>query len=303
MASSPRRPLSVSDLSSRPKSQFLGAATSRTSRVRDLGSNVPETPCQHRLNSIQARLENTNVTPRHNPPLSAKPEPSAGDRLSKMMADEEAELKQREAKDMLKFKDVQNEVDQLRTQCSKLQAEFEAEEQTRRSLNSTFAKNLAIKIEERFIKVEAMITSMKRQVAESEENRIKMFQTLDQRISDVTGRIDRERDERSKTQHELVTTSQRLDNTLVRLERSLEEVTVRGTDSSDDQMVFQLQRDVADLRAQIDVEREQRGKDDSEKMRMINEGIDFIRDGKETWLRMFDYKMMPIKLAREGGRG
>ncbi|KAL0223980.1 hypothetical protein P9112_003370 [Eukaryota sp. TZLM1-RC] len=298
--SSPRRPLSVSDLSSKPKTPFLGATTARSSRVRDLGRDIPETPTQHRLNSIQARLESTAITPRTKSavPQSARREESE-ERMSRTFANEEAELKQREAKDMLKYKEVQNEVEQLRTQCNRLQSEFENEEQTRRSLNSTFAKNLAIKIEERFIKVEAMITSMKRQVAESEEARIRMFQTLDQRITDISNRVDRERESRVKEVQDLLTTTQRLDNGLVRIERSLEELTIRGTENSDDQLVFQLQRDIADLRAQLDVEREQRGKDDAEKMKMINEGIDFIRDGKETWLRMFDYKMMPIKLARE----
>ncbi|KAL0224818.1 hypothetical protein RCL1_002730 [Eukaryota sp. TZLM3-RCL] len=282
-------------------SRLHSTRTPRTPRVRDLGRDVPETPTQHRLNSIQARLEATQITPRNRSTLghTSRNNDRNEDKLAQALIQHEAELKQKEAQENLKVKEIQNEVDSLKSQCTRLQAEFENEEHTRRSLNSTFAKNLAIKIEERFIKVEAMITSMKRQVAESEENRIRMFQTIDQRISDVASRMDRERDERLRSTQDLTTSTHRLDNAIVRIERSLEELTVRGSDHSDEQLVFQLQRDISELRAQIDVDREQRARDDAERMRMINEGIDFIRDGKESWMRMFDYKMMPIKLSRE----
>jgi len=74
-----------------------------------------------------------------------------------------------------------------------LRQNFESEEQTRKTLNSTFAKNFAIKIEERFIKMEALVASQKRQLAEAEEARVRMMVAFEARLSDMGQKLDQER--------------------------------------------------------------------------------------------------------------
>jgi hypothetical protein len=132
--------------------------------------------------------------------------------LSVLLAGQEAERKRLERDESQKGRDSDERIAQLEKVVQQLQYahsrcckfhisdlsvfvryNFESEEQTRKTLNSTFAKNFAIKIEERFIKMEALVASQKRQLAEAEEARVRMMVSFEGRLSELAQRMEQER--------------------------------------------------------------------------------------------------------------
>ena len=251
---------------------------------------------------LQGKLENQNSRVSENKFGKEKEKEKKltqlDDKLSVLLAGQEAERRRLETTEATRYKEFEDKLDILGKSLSRLQSDFESEEQTRKTLNSTFAKNFAIKIEERFIKMEALVSSQKRQLAESEESRIRMLQNFDAKLQDLSSRVESERHVRSQRSEEDDDNWKRMALAVERLEKGMDEQR-QANSSSEEGLVGRVNNELQTLRQMMDADRAQRESEDEEKMRMINEGIAFIKDGKETWLRMFDYKMMPIKLARE----
>lgn len=80
-----------------------------------------------------------------------------------------------------------------------------------------------------------------------------------------------------------------------RIDRVVDESS-RGAVAREEGVWAKVSQEIGAVRSQLEQDRTTRERDDEEKMRLINDGIAFIKDGKETWLRMFDYKMMPVQL-------
>jgi len=146
--------------------------------------------------------------------------------------------------------------------------------------------------------MEAFVSSQKRQLAEAEDSRVRMMQNFEARLQEMQQRLEQEHNARIARQDEDDENWRRVMQTLDRIEKTQQE-TGKGQSQREESIVAKVTNDLAAIRQQIEQERTQREHDDEEKMRMINEGIAFIKDGKETWLRMFDYKMMPFKIQRD----
>lgn len=220
------------------------------------------------------------------------------DKLSVLLAAQESERKRLERDDTQKARETDERVAQLEKTLQQLQHDFESEEQTRKTLNSTFAKNFAIKIEERFIKMEALVSSQKRQLAEAEEARVRMMVSFESRLSELSQKLDQDRSARLQRNQEDDENWKRVTAAIDRLDRMQDESS--KTSSAREEGVWsRVSQEISALRSQMDQDRAVRERDDEQKMQLINEGIAFIKDGKETWLRMFDYKMMPFKMQRE----
>lgn len=264
--------------------------------------SVAESPTQQRLQLLQTKLQSSSIQDRERKAKREIEQESKlvqlDDKLSVLLAGHEAERKRRDIDDVNKTAALEERVEQLQRTLAQLQNDFESEEQTRKTLNSTFAKNFAIKIEERFIKMEALVSSQKRQLAEAEDARVRMMQNFEARLQELQQRLEQEHNARRTRQEDDDENWKRVMQALERLEK-MQQDTNKGYAQREESMFGKISAEMASIRQQLEQERAQREHDDEEKMQMINEGIAFIKDGKETWLRMFDYKMMPFKIQRD----
>lgn len=146
--------------------------------------------------------------------------------------------------------------------------------------------------------MEALVSSQKRQLAEAEDARVRMMQNFEARLQELQQRLEQEHNARRTRQEDDDENWKRVMQALERLEK-MQQDTNKGYAQREESMFGKISAEMASIRQQLEQERAQREHDDEEKMQMINEGIAFIKDGKETWLRMFDYKMMPFKIQRD----
>lgn len=285
-----------------PPPRTPGTPASSVSLAAEPPSSYQESPTAARLQMLHSRLSSSSTQDRERRAVREKEKESKlvllDDKLSVLLASQEADRKRTETDDQANSRQLSERVEALSKSLAQLQHDFVAEEQTRKTLNSTFAKNFAIKIEERFIKMEALVSSQKRQLAEAEEARVRMMQQFDSKLSEMASRFEQERAARLQRQDEDNENWKRVQAAIDRIETVIEHNS-KASAEREESLWGRVSQEVNQLRGDMDGDRAQRERDEDEKMRLINEGIAFIKDGKETWLRMFDYKMMPFKVQRE----
>ncbi|GKT28057.1 hypothetical protein ADUPG1_000390 [Aduncisulcus paluster] len=190
----------------------------------------------------------------------------------------------------------QTKIDELTEAVSQLQVAMRSEDATRKSLNTTFARNFAMKVESRFLKLESAINAQSRTLAQAESDRVRMLHEIDKRLSDFADRLDS-----IKVATEGVISQHSALNSLCSERFGDLDALVKEThDTSREESLWaQLKKALAEQRKQLEEEQTERAKLDAERQKQIEEGLTFIREGKDTWMRYFDYKLLPFKMARE----
>jgi hypothetical protein len=186
----------------------------------------------------------------------------------------------------------------LTAALERLQSAFESEEATRRTLNSSFAKNFAMKIEERFLKLESALTAHKRALANAEEARVHMLHSVEARFSELGGKLDGALAAADRNSAALAALESRFADHSVRMDAFVAESTA-DAESRNADMWTRLKEEFSHFREELDRSSATRRAEDEERLALINDGIAFCKDGKETMLRLVDYKLLPFKLARE----
>ncbi|KAJ4463002.1 hypothetical protein PAPYR_238 [Paratrimastix pyriformis] len=269
---------------------------------------MADSPAQQRLARLQTIVTaaRSNPTPPPAPPATPHPESSPASTpkptptpiASSTAGSSLYHLQQQIQGQNQTIQTLEGALAQLRDHLVSLQADFESEEKTTQALNSSFAKSFAQKVEERFGKVEVLLSSHKDQLALFQSTATQQLKALEGRLNTATTRLEQEQAERRQQAAEH---QKRLDALTAIVETlRLQIPDVKAATERQQTLVREIAtKELTAVHDQIDQEIATTRARTAEYVHQMEEGIAFIRDGKSEWLRMFEYKLAPFKLRHE----
>ncbi|KAG9397623.1 Chromosome partition protein Smc [Carpediemonas membranifera] len=271
-------------------------------------SSYAPSPTQQRLQILQSRLSQNKDR------RSASPERTRSSLgMSRTIAapENEPEINNNEdtrpdfeeiARHQERVSSNEQRIEELRQSFEKLSLAMENEEAKRRAMNSTFTKNFALKIEERFIKIETELNTHAKISTTAEEARHNLRKTLDTRTAAFTDRL-------AALEHRVSQAVDTVDNRWEELDDRLRAM-AKDVDFARDAVTTnegtlwtRLTKQLNAMRSEMAEDRRRQREVDDARMRTVDEGVAFIKDGRDQWLRMFDYKLLPFRQSREEAEG
>ncbi len=262
-----------------------------------------ESPTQQRLAALQSRMAMNNEK-RFASPERARNGSNLG--TTEMLSPEPVQrlspradgLQDTLAEQNQRVDDNAQKIEEMRRCFDRLSMDMENEEQKRKTMSSTFMKNFALKIEERFLKLEASLNTQARSVTAADEARLHQAKTIEARLVAADERmteIEREAETARDTTHQQWVDHE---DRLRAVTKELQLMKEAGADR-EGSLWKRLSDQTAALRTEIDEDRRRQRAADEERVKTIDEGVQFIKEGRDQWLRMFDYKLTPFRQTRE----
>ncbi|KAG9397492.1 Chromosome partition protein Smc [Carpediemonas membranifera] len=189
-------------------------------------------------------------------------------------------------------------IEELKRSFDRLTMEMESEEFKRQNMNSTFAKNFALKIEERFLKIEAELNSRDRAVTDAEAQRVALTKDIDSTFEAFEARLTALAEKVDASEASVASRWGDFDQRVEALAKTLAE-TKEAASSRESGLWGKISEQLDAMRDQLAEDRMRQASIDDQRGELVEQGISFVKEGQEQWQRMFDYKLAPFKQTRE----
>ncbi|GIQ79752.1 hypothetical protein KIPB_000447 [Kipferlia bialata] len=192
----------------------------------------------------------------------------------------------------------QGQVGELEAKLRSLQTSVAAEETSQRQMNAEFARSFAMRIEQRFLQCELAIANQRKALITAEETRQQGLTAAQERMASLDTSITALDTQLTGQREGFEAFKSRATSHFAEMAEFLENYH-NDASEKDTRLWDSVRQSLLDFKAEYEQFRQEKEKEDEERVRMINEALVFIRDGREVFQRMVDYKLLPVTLARE----
>lgn len=189
-----------------------------------------------------------------------------------------------------------------------LRSEMDSEDAARKSIQSTFARSFAAKMEERFIGLEKSLAKVQAEAHGPPTVDPAVVSELKTRLDAAEARLTREARARealeASTEKQFSDLEKRVLGVQKRVEElsdKLEEQENKGGGGAElvKRVAEEVKADVAAAVAEVRDAVAAREEADRQAAEAVAESAEFVREGKAAWLRVLDFKLAPYRAARE----